>query len=278
MHAQKAGEHIHRPTPVNKPVNNLQKNEGLIKQNNNNQNQKPQQGNTESIQQNTSDKVFTVNGVSFNMIYVEGGTFKMGSTTGDSDESPIHNVTLSNYSIGQTEVTQELWTAVMGSNPSHFLGDKLPVEQVSWDDCQTFIRKLNLMTGENFRLLTEAEWEYAAHGGNKSHGYKYAGSNTIGDVAWYNSNSGDKTHEVATKQPNELGLYDMSGNVYEWCQDWYGDYSNSSQTNPTGTSTGSRRVIHGGSWFNDAEYCRSSNRNDGGPTRRDDILGLRLAL
>ncbi len=187
-------------------------------------------------------------------------------------------MTLSSYYIGQTEVTQALWKAVMNDNPSLLKGDKLPVENVSWDDCQTFITKLNQLTGENFRLPTEAEWEYAARGGKNNKGYKYAGSNNIGNVAWYASNSGAKTHEVATKQPNELGIYDMSGNVYEWCQDWYGDYSSSSQTNPTGASTGFGHVYRGGSWGNFAGYCRSSYRFSDGPAFRRDLLGLRLAL
>ena len=224
------------------------------------------------------ENTYTVNGVSFVMVSVEGGTFQMGSTTGDSDESPVHNVTLSNYSIGQTEVTQELWTAVMGSNPSNWVGDKLPVERVSWNDCQTFITKLNQLTGKQFRLPTEAEWEFAARGGKQSQGYTYSGSNTIDDVAWYTSNSSSKTHEVATKQANELGLYDMSGNVYEWCQDWYGAYSSTAQSNPTGASSGSFRVCRGGSWFSIASYCRVAYRSSSTPPYASSYLGLRLAL
>ena len=216
------------------------------------------------------------------MVYVEGGTFTMGATSeqgseAESDEKPAHQVTLSSFSIGKYEVTQEEWEAVMGSNPSSFKGMKLPVEQVSWNDCQDFIRKLNQLTGKHFRLPTEAEWEYAARGGSKSRGYKYAGGNDIGSVAWYYGYSGSKTHEVGQKQPNELGLYDMSGNVHEWCQDWYGSYSGTSQTNPTGSSSGSIRVIRGGSWFFNARNCRVSNRNDYSPDSRDGNLGLRLA-
>ena len=195
-----------------------------------------------------------------------------------SGEEPVHQVTLSTYSIGETEVTQALWEAVMGSNPSNFKGGSLPVERVSWEDCQTFIQKLNQLTGKRFRLPTEAEWEYAARGGNKSRGYRYAGSNTIGDVAWYEDNSGNQTHPVKAKQANELGLYDMSGNVWEWCQDWYGDYSSSSQTNPKGPSSASLRVIRGGSWFYDAGYCRVSLREWSLPGYRGFDLGLRLAL
>ena len=162
----------------------------------------------------------------------------MGSddSDADDDERPVHSVTLSSYSIGETEVTQALWTAVMGSNPSNFKGNNLPVEKVSWNDCQTFIRKLNDLTGENFRLPTEAEWEFAARGGNRSRGYKYSGSDNLGDVAWYTDNSGDKTHAVKSKSPNELGIYDMSGNVWERCSDIFGDYHDSPQTNPKGHS------------------------------------------
>ena len=235
---------------------------------------------------------FTVNGVSFNMIAVKGGTFTMGATSeqGDdaySDEKPTHQVTLSDYCIGETEVTQELWQAVMGSNPSCF-SDNLqrPVETVTWNDCQEFIKKLNQLTGKTFRLPTEAEWEYAARGGSQSQGYKYAGSNTIGDVAWYYDNSYNKgfshpdygTHPVGQKHPNELGLYDMSGNVWEWCQDWYDSYSSTSQTNPTGPSSGSVRVYRGGSWSLNAWSCRVSYRYYFTPTIRLSSLGLRLAL
>ncbi len=167
----------------------------------------------------------------------------------------------------------------MGSNPSRFTGDvNRPVERGSWGDCQTFISKLNQLTGKSFRLPTEAEWEYAARGGSKSRHYKYSGSNDVGSVAWYDSNSGDKTHPVKTKQPNELGLYDMSGNVYEWCSDWYGSYSSSAQTNPKGAATGSYRVCRGGGWGRSARFCRVSSRNYDAPGGRDSYLGLRLAL
>ena len=228
------------------------------------------------------DRTFTVGGVQFKMIYVEGGTFTMGATSeqGDdasNDEKPIHDVTLSSYSIGETEVTQALWGAVMGSNPSYFSGSKRPVEYVSWDDCQDFIRKLNVLTGEIFRLPTEAEWEFAARGGNKSRGYKYAGSNNIDNVAWYENNSNSETHNVATKQANELGLYDMSGNVWECCSDWYGSYISSDQLNPTGPSSGGSRVSRGGGWGRSARRCRVSYR-DNDTTSRGNSLGLRLAL
>lgn len=228
------------------------------------------------------NQTFTVNGVQFTMVAVEGGTFTMGATSEQGsdardNEKPAHQVTLSDYYIGQTEVTQALWKAVMGSNPSFFKGDNLPVEQVSWDDCQEFIQKLNQLTGKQFRLPTEAEWEYAARGGRKSRGYKYAGGNNIDLVAWYDDNSGNETHPVATKQANEHGVYDMSGNVWEWCSDWYGDYQSSSLSDPQGPSSGSNRVIRGGSYFNFARYCRVSCRCSDTPGRRFNYLGLRLS-
>ena len=224
-----------------------------------------------------------INGVTFTMVFVKGGTFTMGATSeqgddAESEEEPTHRVTLSDYYIGQTEVTQDLWQAVMGSNPSEWKGPDLPVEYVSWNDCQTFISRLNQLTGRRFRLPTEAEWEYAARGGNKSSGYKYSGSNDIGSVAWYDGNSGSKTHPVGQKQANELGIYDMSGNVWEWCQDWYGSYSSSDQTNPQGPSSASYRVIRGGSWFNFARLCWVSFRFNCFPDISAYSLGLRLAL
>ncbi len=217
-----------------------------------------------------------------NMVYVEGGTFTMGATSEqkkpDDDEKPTHRVSLSSFYIGKYEVTQALWKAVMGSNPSRFEGDNLPVERVSWNDCQTFLRKLNAMTGKNFRLPTEAEWEFSARGGNWSRGYQYSGSNVLSDVAWYYDNSGSKTHNVGTKAPNELGIYDMSGNVWEWCQDWKGSYIGSAQTNPKGPSSGSYRVDRGGSWFNFAWSCRVACRYCHTPDYRYFDLGFRLAL
>ena len=228
-------------------------------------------------------ETITVNGVSFNMVRVDGGTFTMGATSeqgsdADDDEKPAHQVTLSTYYIGETEVTQALWETVMGDNPSKFKGENLPVEKVSWKDCQKFISQLNTATGKRFRLPTEAEWEYAARGGSKSRGYKYSGSNDLGSVAWYDYSNSSKTHNVKTKQPNELGLYDMSGNVWEWCQDWYGSYSSGSKTNPTGPSSGYKRVRRGGSWIYNARYCRSSIRFDSTPSNRSYNLGLRLAF
>ncbi len=222
------------------------------------------------------------NGINIEMVKVEAGSFNMGATpemeNPNEDEKPVHRVTLTNnYYIGKYEVTQALWKIVMGSNPSNSKGDNLPVEKVSWNDCQKFISKLNKLTGKSFRLPTEAEWEYAARGGNKSRGYQYSGSNTIGDVAWYDGNSGSKTHAVGTKQPNELGAFDMTGNVWEWCQDWFNRYSSSPQTNPIGAVSGSCRVYRGGSCCYSG-YCRCSCRFDGTPDFRNGDLGLRLVL
>ena len=221
---------------------------------------------------------YTVNGVSFKMISVDGGTFQMGQSADGNNVTPVHSVTLSSYSIGETEVTQALWKAVMGTNPSNWQGDNLPVEYVTWNECQTFITKLNQLTGKTFRLPTEAEWEFAAKGGTKSKGYTYSGSNTLGDVAWYEMNSSGKTHPVGTKQANELGIYDMSGNVWEWCQDWYGSYSSTAQSNPTGPTSGSARVLRGGSWNNNASDCRSAFRRCNSPGGFNYYFGFRLAL
>ena len=239
----------------------------------------------------TEIETITVNGVSFNMVKVEGGTFMMGATPEQGSyaldwEYPTHQVTLSSYSIGETEVTQALWEAVMGNNPSYNKGNNKPVEMVTWNDCQEFITKLNQLTGKTFRLPTEAEWEYAARGGNKSQGYRYAGSNNIDEVAWYLNNIPAQSSDaenygpqiVATKAPNELGIYDMSGNVNEWCHDWFGDYSSNAQTNPIGPDAGSERVLRGGYWHYKADYCRVSYRNYAYPWEKDGSTGLRLVL
>ena len=226
---------------------------------------------------NTTSLSAELNKLINNMVYVSGGTFIMGGDE-SSDQTPTHSVTLSSYYICKYEVTQALWRAVMGSNPSKFKGDNLPVEQVSWNDCQTFINRLNSYTGRNFRLPTEAEWEFAARGGNYSRHYKYSGSNYISDVAWYCDNSGNRTHPVGTKQANELGLYDMSGNVWEWCSDWYGSYSSYSQTDPIGPNNGSNRMDRGGCWGNFAKRCRPAYRSYGTPGYRDHGRGLRLVL
>ncbi len=217
------------------------------------------------------------------MVFVEGGTFNMGCSAeqeGDcgSDEKPVHQVKLSGFYAGKHEVTQAQWQAVMGNNPSSFSGcAQCPVENVSWDDVQGYLRKLNEKTGRKYRLLTEAEWEYAARGGAQSKSWKYAGGNGIGDVAWYDNNSGNKTHPVGQKAANELGLFDMSGNVWEWCSDWYGNYAAGAQDNPTGPSSGSYRVIRGGSWNFSARNCRVSIRSYVSPGLRYGSFGFRVA-
>jgi formylglycine-generating enzyme required for sulfatase activity len=254
--------------------------------------------------------------VNIEMVFVKGGTFMMGCTAEQGSdcfdrEKPAHSVTVSDFYIGKYEVTQEQWVRVMGgnNNPSYFKGGKLPVDSVSWNDVQEFILRLNTLTGKKYRLPTEAEWEYAARGGQNSKGYKYSGSNNVGNVAWYNVNSGDKvlrdglieeyfnkddiggynnvltsnknrTHPVGTKLPNELGLYDMSGNVYEWVSDWYGEYSSSAQANPKGPSTtlDSYRVLRGGSWYSAAGDCRVSDRGYYGPGFSYYSIGFRLVL
>ncbi len=227
---------------------------------------------------------YSVGGVSFKMIPVAGGTFTMGATAEQgsdaaSIEKPAHQVTLSNFSIAETEVTQSLWQAVMGSNPSGFTSDgQLPVECVSYEDCQAFITKLNQLTGQTFRLPTEAEWEFAARGGKKSKGTKYAGSSDIEAVGWCSSNAGEATHPVAKKAANELGLYDMSGNVWEWCSDWYGAYTADDQTNPTGPESGTMHVCRGGGWHSEASSCRTTSRTYNVPTKATNRIGLRLAM
>lgn len=245
-----------------------------------------------------TNQTFKVNGVSFKMVYVQGGTFQMGSNEGAKNEKPVHSVTLSDYHIGETEVTQKLWEAVMGDNPSSFEGGNRPVTNVSWEKCQVFISRLNRMTGQQFRLPTEAEWEFAARGGNKSHGYKYSGSSNLDDVAWYWKNSGDKhlsesgitweklvdnnnkTHKVATKSPNELGIYDMSGNVSEYCSDIYGNYNGGNQTNPVGPSNGYSYVVRGGDFLgtNGVYSCRVVERHSTGAGDTGPDSGFRLAL
>ena len=216
-------------------------------------------------------ETFNVNGVTFEMVKVDGGSFMMGSYDGYDDEKPVHNESVGTFYIGKTEVTQQLWNAVMGSNPSNFRGENLPVECVSWFDCQEFVERLSRMTGRIFRLPTEAEWEYAARGGNKSRGYKYSGSDDVYRVAWYEENSGSRTHPVAQKLDNELGIFDMSGNVWEWCADNY----SSSYNQPRNSSY---RVNRGGGWGNAAAHCRVANRYYNSPGYRSFNLGLRLAL
>ena len=244
----------------------------------------PVEGNDSIVAQQLSEgpMTFEANGVSFTMIPVEGGTFTMGATSEqqnpNKEEMPTHQVTLSSYYIGETEVTQALWQAVMGSNPSHSMGNDLPVERVNWKECQIFINKLNSLTQQNFRLPTEAEWEFAARGGNKSCGYQYSGGDKLSEVAWYKHNCGERTHPVKTKFPNELGIYDMTGNVWEWCSDWDGPYSAANQTNPDGPSRGTRRVNRGGGWRTAADRSRIAYRGNDLPETHEIGLGLRLAL
>ena len=219
------------------------------------------------------------------MVFVKGGTFIMGCTPEqegvclDENEKPRRQVALSDFYIGRYEVTQAQWKAIMGANnnPFEFKGDNLPVENISWDDAQFFISRLNEQTGKIYRLPTEAEWEYAARGGNQSQGFIYSGSNDIGEVAWYYKNSERKTYPVGTKIANELGIYDMSGNVYEWVSDWYGNYSGGPQTNPQGPVLDSFRVIRGGSWDSDERNVRVSYRSGMAPEAGYFILGFRLA-
>ncbi len=203
----------------------------------------------------------------------------MGSNYGDIDEKPVHEVELSSFYIGKYEVTQAQWKAVIGKNPSYFKDcDQCPVEQVSWLDVQEYIRKLNQKTGKKYRLPTEAEWEFAAIGGVMSKGFMYSGGNDINSVAWYFENSGSKTHTVEGKHGNELGIHDMSGNVYEWCSDWYGSYSSTYQRNPQGVSNGQHRVLRGGKWDSNASYCSISYRYRNLPDQRNVGYGFRLVL
>jgi len=218
------------------------------------------------------------------MVFVESGTFQMGSASGEDNEKPIHSVTLSDCYIGKYEVTQGEYEAVMGKNPAYFKdsGKYVPVEQVRWYAAVEYCNKRSDKEGldrcytdsgnnikcdfkaNGYRLPTESEWEYAARGGNKSKGYKYSGSNDSGQVAWYLDNSGYKTHSIR-KQANEIGIYDMSGNVWEWCWDLYGDYSSGLQSNPRGSASGSSRVDRGGSWLSYAGGCRAAFRDFSSP-------------
>jgi len=221
------------------------------------------------------------------MVFVHGGTFNMGCTKKQSNcdndkENPVRSVTVKDFYIGKYEMTQKLWTKVMnGYNPSRFKGDDLPVERVSWQDIQEFLSRLNSATptnGKRYRLPTEAEWEYAARGGTSGKSYLFAGGNNLGNIGWHNSNSNNKTNPVGSKKPNNLGIYDMSGNVFEWVNDWFGTYSSSDNANPRGPNSGAFRVIRGGSWSSEALDCRVSARNRNVPSSRYDDLGFRLVI
>ena len=222
--------------------------------------------------------------VSFEMIKVEAGSFIMGCTSEQGDcaggfDSPCHRVTISNdYYIGKFEVTQELYEAVMRVNPSEWKSFDRPVEMVSWNDAQEFCAELSRLTGRRFSLPTEAEWEYAARGGKKSTSAKYSGSSSVAAVAWYDGNSGGQTHPVGKLRANELGIYDMSGNVSEWCYDWYGKYSSDSQTDPVGPGSGQYRVERGGEWNYYGEYCRVADRGMNPPDKRFSEIGFRVVL
>ncbi len=231
----------------------------------------------------SSPNLSAIKSIEENMVWVEGGSFKMGCTSeqeGDcwDYERPAHRVELDGFFISKYEVTQEQWLGIMGNNPSSFNDCRqCPVEKVNYKDIEEFIQKLNQQTGKNYRLPTEAEWEYAARGGNQSQGYKYSGSNEINEVAWHKHNADGKTHPVGQKSPNELDIYDMSGNVWEWCSDWEGEYNSQQQINPQGSDTGIKRIGRGGSWVNVSQYARVSFRSTDIPKRRGSALGFRLA-
>ena len=215
------------------------------------------------------------------LVLVKGGSFKMGDLFGDGnrEEKPVHPVTVSDFYIGKFEVTQSQWESVMGSNPSHFQGcPNCPVERVSWMDVNDFLEKLNELTGKNYRLPTEAEWEYAAKGGNKSNGYRYSGKTNINFVAWYSGNSGNKTNPVGQKEPNEIGVYDMSGNVWEWVSDWFGYFTDTPVDNPIGSENGEFKIVKGGGWFGYTGGSRVSCRGSDEPVNKRSYIGFRVAL
>jgi len=256
-----------------------------------------------------------VSGSEPEMVFVQGGTFQMGSNEGENDEKPVHSVTVGSFYMGKYEVTVAQFRQFINETGYQTDADKdggsyiwtgsewekhnlvnwncdaeghiylqneynHPVIHVSWNDATEYCRWLSRKTSKSYRLPTDAEWEYAARGGNQSRGYMYSGSNTLGDVAWFFDNSDSKTHPVGKKQSNELGIYDMSGNVWEWCSDWYGSdyYSSSPSNNPKGPVEGSYRVLRGGSWYTDPQYCRTANRSYGTPDYRNSNLGFRLFL
>ena len=302
-------------------LKNDERDEPIAREASKDKSQKQQEGTELETGKNFTQKV---GNTAFNMIFVKGGTFNMGSDDCESGENPLHEaffekkfqpppVTLSDFYIAEFQVTQILWQVVMGTsvfvNPCEFKGENLPVEHVSWYDAVEFCNQLSGKTGKQpyynieknkkdpnnksdyddvkwtvtinedakgYRLLTEAEWEYAARGGAQSKGYNYAGSNNIDEVAWYRENAKESTQPVGQKKANELGIYDMSGNVWEWCSDWFGDYSTRAQTDPKGPASGSDRVLRGGSWDYFARYCRSASRRSSDPGARSSGIGFRL--
>ena len=217
-------------------------------------------------------------GLDMKMIRVDGGTFHMGAYDDDKDAMPIHTVTLDGYFISECEITQSQWIALMGYNISNFTGVNHPVDNVSWDEALAFCRELSRITGKHYTLPTEAQWEYAASGGKKSQGYVYSGSYSPGQVAWFKENNGVSSYPVKQAMPNELGLFDMSGNVLEWCMDWYDKdyYHYSPEQNPTGPAVGTQRVLRGGSWRGTATNCRVSHRRHSVPSHRSSSIGFRV--
>ena len=252
----------------------------------------PSKGGNAQRGQNFTETAF---GINMQMIYVEGGTFTMGCT-GDQggdcydDESPNRMTTVSSFHIGMLEVTQGQWEKVMGTSVyqqkskanasiTSGVGPDYPMYYVSWEEAKEFCARLSRQTGKSYSLPTEAEWEYAARGGNKNEGTKYSGGWSIDDVAWYDGNSGGSTHPCGTRRSNALGIYDMSGNVWEWCEDWYGNsYVQYDNNNPKGPSSGSYRVLRGGSWYGSARSCRVSFRNSNSPGGRGNLSGFRVVL
>jgi formylglycine-generating enzyme required for sulfatase activity len=249
----------------------------------------PAQGKTKHIEQSNkpldSKVAAIIKEIDSRMVKLDGGTFTMGCVNlQDSEcynwEKPRHTVTINTFYLGKFDVTEKEWAVIMGTNPSKKNCDECPVINITWFDATVFINKLNQLSGKNYRLPTEAEWEYAAKGGNKGHGYKYSGDDVASNVAWYDSTISKETHPVGEKKPNELGLYDISGNVWQWCADWFDEkyYSKSPSNNPQGPTTSTTdRVVRGGSWWGPMRDCRVANRDKFPPNSKDDDVGFRLA-
>ena len=232
----------------------------------------------------TDEQKEVIREIASNMVRVEGGTFPMGSDDelAAADEAPIHSVTLSSFRMNKFTVTRKQWRVLMGTDPgwnsNYGIGDDLPATHLSYVDCLAFLNKLNSLTDLTFRLPTEAQWEYAARGGKQSHSMRYSGSDNPNEVAWHQDNAGNVLHKPGILHPNELGLYDMSGNIWEWCSDWYAEYSVSAQTDPIGPTIGSRRVVRGGSFSYEASYSRVTQRNNLSPDYHSFVTGFRLAM